>query len=714
MKIKKIRLNGFGIFSDAYDLKLDEKINIFIGPNESGKSTLIKGILAVIFGLKKNEWEKYRPWNISKDKYDGEIYFNINNNSYYIYREFETNKVILKENKEELFNGHAAPGGRTEEKEKYFNILKKIIGFGNKEVFYNTNVVLQKSIEANITSEIQSIITGATGSNYKVILDKWLYEYFNLTKESRWSFVKNKNKNRIIEEKENELRELEGRKSKLQENFIKASELENKLEILQKEFEEVKTKIDSKVKEYENINSYIQLLKEKKYINEKINNVNENLQKIENINRELEAKNNLIEKLYVNYDKISEENIRDYNLLIESKKELKEKEGSFEIIKHESLPSIKGSIILSINLFMFSALISVLGFKFKDKLFFYIGGGVFLLSLIYTIMVLVKRTREKIKYNTRYMTAENEFNRVKEQLHILNQRLEDVKSIIDEPDFLGKYRAYKEVMADVEKLKSNLEMLEDYEKLEEEKNKFISELNEIVSRLMTLEKENVGLKKVEEEFEKSVEYTSKLKQEIDELNIKKKELEENIFDIKNQLSELVTDEESLASIEYKIEDIEEALENLKFNRDVFALAVTKLDEAIKEYQEKHIDRVSASITEFFKAITNNKYDKVFLDDDFNPFINYKGVKINAAEDNTLSCGTEEQLFFAVRISLVKEINNVSYLPLILDDPFVNFDKNRLKIIKELLYKIAEQNQILLFTHSEEYADWKNCKIMQMK
>ena len=47
------------------------------------------------------------------------------------------------------------------------------------------------------------------------------------------------------------------------------------------------------------------------------------------------------------------------------------------------------------------------------------------------------------------------------------------------------------------------------------------------------------------------------------------------------------------------------------------------------------------------------------------------------------------------------------LPIVLDDPFVNYDEKRLKISKELLDEISVEHQVILFTHSPEYAKWGN-------
>ena len=50
MKIEKIQINGFGKLENK-DIELTNGINIIIGKNESGKSTLLKFINSMLYGI---------------------------------------------------------------------------------------------------------------------------------------------------------------------------------------------------------------------------------------------------------------------------------------------------------------------------------------------------------------------------------------------------------------------------------------------------------------------------------------------------------------------------------------------------------------------------------------------------------------------------------------------------------------------------------------
>ena len=57
MKIKKLKINGFGKLKDK-DIELKEGINIIYGKNEAGKSTLLKFITGMFYGVSKNKNSK--------------------------------------------------------------------------------------------------------------------------------------------------------------------------------------------------------------------------------------------------------------------------------------------------------------------------------------------------------------------------------------------------------------------------------------------------------------------------------------------------------------------------------------------------------------------------------------------------------------------------------------------------------------------------------
>ena len=71
----------------------------------------------------------------------------------------------------------------------------------------------------------------------------------------------------------------------------------------------------------------------------------------------------------------------------------------------------------------------------------------------------------------------------------------------------------------------------------------------------------------------------------------------------------------------------------------------------------------------------------------------------------LSSGTEDQLFLALRIAAVEEyLTRAVALPFVADDLFINFDPERSAAGFEVLGQLAEQTQVLFYTHHPHLVD----------
>ena len=80
----------------------------------------------------------------------------------------------------------------------------------------------------------------------------------------------------------------------------------------------------------------------------------------------------------------------------------------------------------------------------------------------------------------------------------------------------------------------------------------------------------------------------------------------------------------------------------------------------------------------------------------------------------LSQGAQDQLYIALRLGvadLTSTSDNIK-VPLILDDPFLTSDDERLERIKEALQSL--DRQVILLSHSPRFADWNLTKNKNQK
>ena len=99
------------------------------------------------------------------------------------------------------------------------------------------------------------------------------------------------------------------------------------------------------------------------------------------------------------------------------------------------------------------------------------------------------------------------------------------------------------------------------------------------------------------------------------------------------------------------------------------------------------EHMSGIITE----LTDDKYEKVYLDEDMHCSVYTEGRKVPA---ENLSRGTLEQLLFALRMAAAEELYEEP-MPVVLDDAFAFYDDYRLG--NTLRWLADNREQVLLFT-----------------
>ena len=94
-----------------------------------------------------------------------------------------------------------------------------------------------------------------------------------------------------------------------------------------------------------------------------------------------------------------------------------------------------------------------------------------------------------------------------------------------------------------------------------------------------------------------------------------------------------------------------------------------------------------------------------VDDAGKPIL--KGVRPSHAEVavEQMSEGTRAQLYLALRLAtLEQQMQTSEPLPFIVDDILIGFDDHRTRVGLEVLAEVAQQTQVLLFTHHRRVVD----------
>jgi len=130
---------------------------------------------------------------------------------------------------------------------------------------------------------------------------------------------------------------------------------------------------------------------------------------------------------------------------------------------------------------------------------------------------------------------------------------------------------------------------------------------------------------------------------------------------------------------------------------VITLCRALLDETRKIYETERQPEVLRQASSFFKTMTEDRYVRVIAPLDGGEIQVERADGLRLAPQ-LLSRGTAEQLYLSMRLALVREYaNHVDPLPVVFDDIFVNFDPVRSRTSLKALRDLCTTHQVLLFT-----------------
>ncbi len=678
MKIKNIKVNAYGNIENK-DINLEEGINIIHGANESGKSTLLNYIISIFYGISRNkdgkalsDYEKYKPWN--SNEFSGRISYKLENGEKYeIFRDFnKKNPKIYNDKLEDISDRF-----ETDKKDgsKFFIEQTGI----DKQMYLSTVVSTQEEVrldEKNQNMLIQKIAnlagTGEDNVSYKKALIK-LQEKIrdeigtNKTSQKPINIIEKEIveiNNKIVEtekyrnrkyeidaEKEqilSELKELEQQKQILQElqNSMKSEEeTKNRLEIREKNRKDNIAKINELTNQKNTINAE----------SERVQSAKNHLQDI------IKGHKENIEKLNSEIEKIANE-----------KEETQEKE-------KPSISFIIITVVLAIALICSIILI-------KNYIVSGILGVAIIANIVFYVINKNKQKVNKAKLREK-INQEKQYKREK----LENQKQQIIANVnTTEKELEKQEEEEKQVNSELSMLKGQIILLEkNNEKITEE----IEQDNKAIKEESNKNKQQI----IEKYKDKNINdllyindyqnYISKIEETINNNRIRIKGLEIEYNTIVPQLDEMVV-------LEEKREADKEKLAELREKESIINIAIENLMDAYEEMKTTITPKFTKNLSESIQKISSNKYNKVTINDENGMIIeNNRGEYVEAIK---LSTGTIDQLYLALRLSMIDELSKEN-LPIILDESFAYSDNNRLKNMLQYLTSDLNNHQTIIFT-----------------
>lgn len=298
MKIHNIKINGYGSIKNK-EINLNDKINIIYGKNESGKSTIFKFILNMLYGASKNkkgkdisDFDRYKPWYT--EEFSGKIEYSLDNGEFYnVYREFKKKSpIIYDKNGEDITNKYIVDKNTGNQ---FFYDQTNI----DEELFLSSTAVMQQEVEIdsqNKNAIIQKLsnLAGSGNDNisYKKCIDK-------LNKKQLTEIGTERSQDRPINKVNNLLESLKNDKRELTLYQDEKYEIEENIDNIKEQIKIEEVEIEN-LKETVKLKQKLDLEEEKIKINEQINESNK--LEIQEIEKEKEKKAEELLKLIENKD----------------------------------------------------------------------------------------------------------------------------------------------------------------------------------------------------------------------------------------------------------------------------------------------------------------------------------------------------------------------------------------------------------------------------
>ena len=200
--------------------------------------------------------------------------------------------------------------------------------------------------------------------------------------------------------------------------------------------------------------------------------------------------------------------------------------------------------------------------------------------------------------------------------------------------------------------------------------------------------------------EKESLHSETLEEELQDEVFTKAQLESRRKEVRDQLVSLQTKAELLEEDE-QVEDLQmeadfERFEAQEAMKD-WATQVYAAKWILKQLDEKVPTKVPLIVEEasrIFSRLTRGQYTKIHLSDTQAKVQQQNGQWMEAFY---LSKGALDQLYIAIRFAFIFQLAKKMKIPVLIDDGFVNFDRERLSIMIELMEELSRVTQVFYFT-----------------
>lgn len=705
MRLERVTVEGFGPLSN-FDAVLEPKrLNLLIGPNESGKSSFAGAIVATLFGVSALETEELaRPW--SGGKHAATLVFTAGTGRFRLRRDFQTQEVLAQqldaegdEAKAVLFHAQANPRGRSPELSQYEELLRGWLGFTDARLFRESSFVHESALETRVSPELRHLVSGAVEADYQQIQEALLERLDILTREHPYDPRQRKRNNRSIEVREERVEQLRARRTRSESVLTELKSRHQEREEMESRLTELRGELAGKEQLLADLDTWTNLREEQRKLLKRVPAVGQELVVARRARGQAEEIDRRISESLAYLANAPDEVEPDLLRLgmLRSQRARHQRGAEAERAKLEGKGGRSTGRALLLALLGAAAGGGGLYAALGDPLY----AGIAALGGALTGFAAGKvfgQSGAKAR-----AVAEAQVRMAEENIRTLSQEIDQIEIRVN-PYIAG--RTLEVVLADVKRFRAAnqerrehaavMQSLPAPERLEAE----AKELDEGVAALRAKEKallrQSPFLAPLKEDAVQAAGAAERLKRETAGLRSKIEITQEGLDALLRKTGGGEGDAENLETLDEMIGEEEADLARERRQRDALLLALDVLRDSVIAYQQQHVGRLGESAGATLARLTGGRYRKVSLDSEFTPLLGTDGRE-NVPLDS-LSRGARDAFYFALRAALARELAAREPVPLLLDDPIAHLDEERRGTLLAMLEELAREIQVILLTH----------------